>query len=241
MTFPRCRHLLAVLGAILLLLGACSGDDSNGESGDQPPPAGRDAYVTALEAELRGDASELPAGDQAPTCVAGALVDTVGIAHLEAEGISVEEFADADTLADLGVDIDSGAIDRLGERISGCIDFIQLLADTAPPGYECLVDSVDGDAMSRAFAEDLALGGGFDPSLVMFETATPACAETVFLATGLASGDLDEAQAACLADNLDDEVPLRILHTTAQGGSPSEADAGAMAQAFSACGVEPPG
>lgn len=255
MTLNPARHLLALLAAVAILLSACGDDDDSSstttstttetttsttedQSTGNETDLDRGAYVAALAGELE-DSQGLDVDDGSSSCIAGALVDAVGMDHIESEGITVEDFAAADSLVELGIEVDEASIDRLGAEIDSCVDLLQLMTNTAPAGYECLVDGIESIVLARAFAEQLSNGAEFDPSVVMFEAASPACAEEVFLATGVARGDITPEQAECVADNLDDEVPLRVLTITAQGGTPSQSDVQAMEAAFGACGAEP--
>jgi hypothetical protein len=110
------RGSLTIVIAVLLL-GACSGDDDDaapttaaqGEGGDD------DEYVEATAAALRDDTEDLDFDldrDQA-TCFATGLVDVVGVDALTEAGISPDEFAGADSFADLDVDVPDDAGTRL--------------------------------------------------------------------------------------------------------------------------------
>lgn len=251
-------RILALLFAGLLLLGACGDDDSSSSTTTTSDPVSddddststtedtspdgdsgsRDEYVAALEEEMQGVTGS--SDDDGPRCVAEALVDAVGVDYLEAEGITVDEFTQAGTLAELGVELDESAIDSMAVTIDDCVDLMQIMSETAPPGFECLLDTLESYELSRAFAEDLASGIGFDPSTLMFASATPECAKQVFLSTAIDQGGLDQTQVDCLGENLDDEVPLRILTASSQGQNPDAADTQALEEAFEACGVAAP-
>lgn len=237
------RPLFALFLALGLVLAACGddggdgGDASGGDNGGEFA-AEREAYLEALVDDIESD-EPFEGFEEAAPCLAAALIDTVGVERLIDEDIAVEEFADADSLADFDIELDDDGIAQLSAAFDDCIDLRQLMTNTAPEGFGCLVDTIDMDALSRAIAEEFATGESFDPSTLMFESATPACAEEAFLATGVSQGDITADDAECVAENLEDGVALRVLQSVAETGSPDQDAAAALEAAFTACGVSP--
>lgn len=262
------RRLIGLLAAALLLFTACGDDSSSSDSttststtiapevdeendaesgsedgtdvGGEPFPASRDEFVAALGEELEN--SSVDGGDQSgeeSACVAGALVDAVGFDLLEAENISPRQLAQGGSLISLGVEVDDAGIDRMAAALSQCLPMRQVMLDSAPPGYGCLIEESEDDVFARAMAQEFLLGASFDPMLALIDMASPSCAEEVFLATGVQRGDITTEQASCTADELEDGVAQRILAATAASTGPSPEDRAALTMAFMACGVEP--
>lgn len=253
------RYVVLLLTTAALLVGACGGDDdedattsSSSTTPEEDPeeetesidPAGVDSdrgdYERALTNELAEPASvdDIDLEGASAACTAAALIDLVGVDRLNAGGITPEQFAVADSFAELDIDLDDREVRRLGEALDVCIDFRQLLSSTAPDGYACLVDTLDESSFSQSLAVEWATGTSFDLTMLMFESAEPACAEQVFLATGVAQGDITQEHADCVATVLDDEVSYRILIASATPEGPAEADGLFLEDAFSECGVQ---
>lgn len=251
------RCLLGLLAVPVLLAGACGGDDDASTSSDSSttstepdPDEGTDTsiadgsefdpadYLAAMADYLRATSGDDTQLNENAACVAAALIEAVGVERLDAEGITAEQFAAADSIRDLGIEIGDADVDRLGEALDACIDYRQVMIATAPDGYACLVDNLDRQAVAHSFAVEFATGYPSEFTRLMFETAEPACTEQVFLAAGIAQGDLTQSQADCVADVLDDEVAHRALVAAMSEQSPAEEDRLIVDDALAQCGVE---
>lgn len=168
------RHIpaLAIAAAAVLAFSACGGDaeeaddpivtdddaetDETDESnaGDDPD---RQAYLDVAVAAFDG---QLPIDPEAVECFAGAFIDAIGVDNLVEAGVSPEELNEADSLDELGVEVEDGATDRAAENLGDCeIDYASILATVAadgeaasPEAIECLEGELDSDALDRALA-----------------------------------------------------------------------------------------
>lgn len=158
---------MAVVGAGLLVVGACGGDDGEDSGGDGGGDAQR--YVGALAPAISED-SDIPMGDEAATCVATAIVDLVGADALAEAGVSPEELADADNLADAGVEPPDDAGRRLGEEFGACdiagplrTTLVENLvsgvgAEVPPEATGCVEENLGDEALTGALGALFADG-----------------------------------------------------------------------------------
>lgn len=236
----------AVAGvAALLLLAACSDDD--GPSAEAAP------YVDALAAELAEPADEgaLVLPEEAARCFAEGVVDVLDVERLSEAGVTPAEVAEMESFVDLDVEVDDDAQGRVADAATDCFDVRGSLAESFQSvlgvDVSCLADEVDEDRVADAFAEQFTTGGSpeTDQALLddMLDEMSPACGEEIFLGGLVAQGLLDDAQQACAAEQLDDELARKALIL-----SPGEADEDEVADineainaAFAECGVAAPG
>jgi hypothetical protein len=238
----RSTHLriAALMGALTVLLVACGDDDSSADAGPYI-----DATAVALTTDEGNEDFEL--SESEAECLAEGLVATVGVEELEAAGISPEEFAAAENMAALDVEVPADAEERVAEAVQECTDIraVMSAAIAAELGDEatCVVETVDESelaaAMAKGFVSEDAEAAGVEYGENLMATAPPPCAEAVLLSTGVGQGDITEADAECIAGVLDDQVAANVIAASAAGEVPSAEDNAAIQTAFAACGLVP--
>ena len=172
------RTTAGLVAAALVVLGACGGDDG----GD----AGRDDYVDALVATMDPE-SDFPPEEDRP-CVAGAMVDAVGVESLS-EAVSPDEIAEAGTDFDpqeAGFDIGEAEAQAYYDGLGECMDvrarFVESLSEDmgmSGEDVECLDQALSDEMVRDLFVAD-TLGGEqsieSDPELTAdFTTAITPC------------------------------------------------------------------
>jgi hypothetical protein len=225
------RRSLTIVVAVLLL-GACSGDDD--DSAAQGDDGDADEYVEATAAALRDDTEDLDFDldrDQA-TCFATGLVDVVGVDALTEAGISPDEFAGADSFADLDVDVPADAGTRLAGSLVDC-DLVAPLeaamsgafsdefgVELSPDAAACLADRLDDQAVAEGWAATF-LDGSTDQIQVLLGTTAGLCPEvatTILLAS--APVMTPEAQACVSAFVEANPELVSAAFASAEGDSP---------------------
>lgn len=174
----RARGAVVVLP--LLLFAAC-GDDTDtdadidvvttttsaGEAAEPAAGADRDAYVAAVADDIGSDAGAALAEVDAK-CVAGAIVDAVGADELDAAGFTPEEFADAESFDDVGIELDSDARDRLAGALGEC-DLAESIArafsgGVSSEGFELSDEAIA--CVTEEFRSNVAFASAIVDSLV---------------------------------------------------------------------------
>jgi hypothetical protein len=242
--------LRALTGAALLLavvLAACSddsGDDASEGDGSGDDAAASDAerpYVDAFVNDITED-EEFPASDAEAECFGVRIVRLVGAAELEERGITPAEYADAESLDDLDVEVPDDAADRISAALTDCFDdltgfFREGVIAEAGDAAECVAEGLDEEQLADAFAGSFVGNGDAEEAVVRatLGSLSPACAEQLLVGAGVESGDITEEAAACIADELDDEVALRTILAGAGGDEPDPEDVDAIRTATLAC------
>jgi hypothetical protein len=250
------RLALVALAASALVTGAC-GDGGDASMTTLAPLTSADASkpVGTTETTARGISSGDYVAEVARVmstsidlefldgpslyCIAEALVDVVGVERLDAEGITPEHFAVAQSFVDLGLDVDDdeAAVERLAAAFEACGDLRRLLAAGIPEGSSCLLESMDPSLLARSFARDSLTGSTSDVLMTMFESASPACIERALIDEMKVQGELSDADAACFADVLDDEVAVRLVIASSGGEAVTREDQYRIVDAYAQCGL----
>ena len=246
---PGLMKRLLVVVAAGLLLGACGDDDDEATpattADDADGGGDDDAYVEAVVASWN-ETSELPLDERQTTCVARGLVDVVGVDALTEAGISPDEFAAADDLASLGVELPDDATAVLGAALGECdvvepLEGIVIAAfpdefgiDLPPNAATCLTDHLDDQAVVDGWAATF-----IDDSNERLQTlvsssmgACPAVATAVLIAT--APTELTPEEEACIGAFVQDNPEL-VRETLASGESPATATQELGEQMAAAC------
>lgn len=217
---------------------------------DDPATAGsRDEYVDALATGLIGD-PDFPVAEDEAECLAGSLVDAIGMETFEAAGASPSDLAAAEDFAEVGVELPADFEDRAAGAIVDCIDIPRvaregLARSTGLPteSLECVTDDIDVEALGALLATALVdttgareSGQSFGEQLVV--GLPPDCAKTFFLEVGAAGGDIDDQQRACLDENLP-AADVKALFE-AQLGTPDDIQSAvaAVRPVLVECGVD---
>ncbi|HEX5615344.1 MAG TPA: hypothetical protein VFZ83_09340 [Acidimicrobiia bacterium] len=243
---------LVCVAAGALVLGACGGDDDSRATTDAPttttaPDATAQPYVDALADELAEPTDE---GDIALTgaeseCLAVAIVDAADADFLDEEGISPYEFAAADSLSDVDVAVDADTRAALETAAVECTDMGRLLAAGFAEEVEfdagCLAEQVDEEAFAPIFVDQIVLGDDAEEpddaelARLVFESADDACLEDLFVQSIASAGEITDAQADCIAGELDDGVAREAFLAFADDAEPSAATTAALEDAVEAC------
>jgi hypothetical protein len=241
MSTPLRPGLLGVIVVLAALLAACGGDDDGGNDG-----AASDAerpYVDAIIEDVTED-EEFAATEQEAACFGLRIVRLFGADELEDRGITPEEYAEAESLSDLDLDVPEDAADQVSAALTDCYDDLsgvvgEGLAAQVGADAECLTENLDeaelADALAGRFIEENE-DSGEALARAVFADLSPACAEQLLIGGAVDDGSIPEGAADCIAGELDDGVALRILQVSIAGGTPEPKDATAFRQAASACG-----
>lgn len=179
------RRILALICIAIFGVAACS-DDSDG-GGDEG------AYIDALVGEIKdtGDAGFSVSDDDAD-CLAEQFLDVLGGAEtLEAEGITPDDLADAESPADLGLDLGDDDAAAFGSAFADCeLPLAELIVesieetsgeDVSADTQACIDENFDEDAFARLIGQGFATGEDFnqqDPeSVAVITDLLTACPE----------------------------------------------------------------
>jgi hypothetical protein len=114
---------------LVVTAAACGGDDA----------PDRQAYVDEAVKSIQ-DQEDFEVTDAEAECLAGAVVDTIGVDELDDAGVSPREFGSADSFQDLDLDLGRSTIDDMARRVNDCeIDVSGVFIDSltgALPGLE---------------------------------------------------------------------------------------------------------
>jgi hypothetical protein len=243
------RRILVVVAAGLLL-GACGDDDDEATPAttakDADGGGDADAYVEAVVASWNETSEGLPLDERQTTCVATGLVNVVGLDALTEAGISPAEFAAADDLASLGVELPDDATAVLGDALVEC-DVVEPLeglviaafpdefgVQLPPNAATCLTDHLDDQAVADGWAATFVDGSNerLQTLVVSSMGACPAVATAVLIAT--APTELTPEAEACIGAFVQDNPEL-VMETLASGESPATATQELGEQMAAAC------
>lgn len=167
-TARRCIGAAVVL--LLVGLGACGGDDDDAAT-TVDVPADRDAYVAEAVAAMG-----LP-DDGASQCLAGTVVDAIGMERIVEAGLTPDAFARATSFEEMDVTVDDVEPDALRTTLSGCGDLVALFVRDAPDAAaEACVRGVMTDELVAESMVDELTGGEPSPELTAAFGASAACA-----------------------------------------------------------------
>lgn len=172
------RHVLGIVAATLLVV-ACGGDgdgDGDGEAsgtsttGPDSATGGEagdaDDYVAAMTDSMAEDIDDR----QTASCMATAIVDLVGEDALQEAQVSPSELADADSLADVDVEVPDDGATRLAGDLADCdvtdmaVDALlqeigaQIEGGLPEDATECFREAIDNQDAPQAVAEGFVEG-----------------------------------------------------------------------------------
>ena len=199
------------LAGFLLLTGACN-DDDGGDGGSSSSTGGdAESYVKETAKTLRE--GEGPEGIKEPgaTCIATALVDVADASKLKDAEVTPQEFADADDLSSLDIEIADTAAADLSAQLTDC-DMAQVFetglvdAFTSDTDSEltsgaatCLTDALDDDEVVSALAE-IFVDGDSPAFEQLFGPAFSECPDAMTeILVASAGPDLSPEAKDCLA------------------------------------------
>lgn len=231
--------MFAALTLTVAVLAAC-GNDS--ETDAQP-------YVDALSDQL-ATIQDFQLEDDDADCLAADMVDLIGAENLEDAGISPEDLARSGDLSSLDVELPDDTEERLTSAFDECVDLGELVADQLALQYgipsgtlDCIAEENDDKQLASllapllldADADATEQGEEFGNELLLGLSAD--CSQTIFLESGVAAGEIDEEQRACLEEDLEPGLAKQILAegNDPQGGDPEVLEA--AQSALQACGV----
>jgi hypothetical protein len=208
------RRILMILAAGLML-GACAdeGDDTRSTT-EQDEGGESEEYIEATAAALREDEEGPTLDEEQATCLATGMVDLVGVDALREAGISPEELTDAESFADLDVEVPDDATERMTDTFVDC-ELVELLegvmtdsfveefgADVRPDATACLADRMDDQAVAEAFAASFVGGSGSQEQIAaVVGSSVGACPEVASLIIlSEAPDDLSPDAEACVRD-----------------------------------------
>jgi len=195
-----------------LLLGACGGDDDDAATTTTAQDEGgkADEYVEATTAALSEESDGPQLDETQASCFASEMVDLAGADALSEAGISPDEFANADSFADLEVDLPDDAQTRLSDALVQCelVESLQgLMASEfisefgvalSPDAETCLADSFEDQAVADGWAATFLDGSTDDIETQMAASAgsCPELASEIILSQ--APTDLSPEAEACI-------------------------------------------
>jgi hypothetical protein len=198
-----------VLAGCVLVTAACGGSGGSSASDDEKP------YVDAMAKSMVDD-KDVQATQKEADCFAPRIVAAVGVAKLKAAKVSPREFAEAESLKDLGVTISRENEAEVGDAFGDCISAKTLeglsggdFKDLPPECTDTFSPKSLGPIVAIVFTrgED-AVGSD---SLAQLITHDPACAEAALIKGVVDDGTLTKAQGECVKDKLDDGDAVAIM------------------------------
>src|SRR4029453_825168 len=172
-------------GVAGLLREACGGDDDDAATTTTAQDEGgkADEYVEATTAALTEESDGPQLDETQASCFASEMVDLAGADALSEAGISPDEFANADSFADLDVDLPDDAQTRLSDALVQCelveslqglmaSEFISEFGGELSPGGEAgLADSFEDQAVADGWAATFLDGSTDDIETQMAASA----------------------------------------------------------------------
>jgi hypothetical protein len=246
---PGLMRRILVVVAVGLLLGACGDDDDEVTRATTAEDAGggdADAYVEAVVASWNETGEGPPLDAMQTTCVATGLVNVVGVDALTEAGISPDEFAAADDLASLSVELPDDATAVLGAALGEC-DVVEALegvviaafpdefgVELPPDAATCLTDDLDDQAVADGWAATFIDGSDERLQRLVSSSlgACPALATAVLIAT--APTELTPEAEACIGAFVQGNPEL-VMETFASGEGPATATQELGEQMAAAC------
>jgi hypothetical protein len=164
------RRVGAAAVLLSVVLGACGDDD---EPSTADVPAERDAYVSEAVAAMG-----LP-DDESSQCLAGTVVDAIGMQRIVDAELTPEAFARATSFAEMDVVVDDVEPTDLQTSLAGCGDLVALFVRDAPDAEaEACIRGVMTDELVAESMVDELTGGAAGAELTAALDATFACART---------------------------------------------------------------
>ncbi len=186
------RRIVAVIVGVVLVLAACGGDSDGGSDGD--------AYIDALVDEIKDtEEAGFSVSDDDADCLAEKFLDVLGGPEaLEAEGITPDDLAEAESPADLGLELGDDDAAAFGSAFADCelpladliVESIEesLGSDVSAETQACIDENFDEDAFARLIGQGFATGEDFDQqdpeSVAVITDLLTACPELANLGGG---------------------------------------------------------
>lgn len=156
---------MLVIGALVLAAG-CSSGGGSGEGDEAKDPLegdGRGAYVAAFEVASEPVTEEVA---EETTCVAGAVVDGVGVEELRGVAtpreIAAAATGEGNSLQALGVDVDGERADAIFRGVKECGDlgemFVRNMGEMVGPAIECFQAKLDDELLREIVMTQLVEG-----------------------------------------------------------------------------------
>jgi hypothetical protein len=243
MRTPLRAGVVALFVLLPVMLVACGDDDDDGGGGGGGDSASEveQPYVDVFVEDMTGNEA-FAATEGEAECFGLRLVRVFGAEELRDQGVSPDEFIQSEAFADLDVDVPDDARDQVRSAFTECFDdlagtFGGAFGAEAGVDAHCLTDNVDEDELAGAVA-DLVLEGDADAlEEALLEDVSPECAEELLISRAVEDGTIPEEDAPCIANELDDEVSLRIFQLGFTGEEPGSIDAAALEEAFITCAI----
>jgi hypothetical protein len=219
------------VGALLAV--SCSDDDSGGQSADTTTPATGDdtelpedaqPYIDAVRDDTMNpeEAGDMALPEEEATCMAERAVAVVGMDAITESGATPQEFAEANQLSEIGIDLSDEQVEQFEHVLRDCLPAATLEDAFATalgvPDSNACDGAFDSDSFFRSSALSLrASDDAADEAIAEFFDEIPdACAELALL------GGVGESLAVdrdCLADELDDSVSHNALVASVEHGN----------------------
>jgi hypothetical protein len=213
---------------LIALVAAACGD----EKSTDPQP-----WVDALSEEIQSDES-IQLAPAAADCVAKATVAAIGADELEAGDVTPRELAAAESVADLGIEVDEAQVEEdLASELHTCelgAPFAAVLSAQEgfaldPDSSACLADALDEDPeFASAFAKAFVSGedegqAGVEAAVSSAIVACPDIVTGLFV-TGIEQelGKPLSAEALACVEQAMAARPASDLEVIVQGGAPAE-------------------
>jgi hypothetical protein len=203
------RAVLVAVAVVGIVFGAaCGSSSTTSESSGEAKP-----YVDALIKAMTHSESDSgpPLTKSEARCLAPKVVDEVGVAAIKKAGATPSQFADADSMSDVKIEVDDDASSKLADDFTDCLDDPAFAASFSQAFGLDEVPNACGDFFDiETWAEPMvkAFIGPSDKSDKAFNdvmvSAPGACAEVMLLQGLSQAGDIKTAQIDCVASKLDD-------------------------------------
>jgi hypothetical protein len=230
-----------------LLLGACGGDDDDAATTTTAQDEGgkADEYVEATTAALTEESDGPQLDETQASCFASEMVDLAGADALSEAGISPDEFANADSFADLDVDLPEDARARMSDALVECEvveslrglmagEFIdEFGVELSPDAETCLADSFEEQAVADGWAATF-LDGSTDEIQTLMAASAGTCPELASeIILSQAPTELTPEAEACVRTFV--EANSQVVSDAFASGGDSAATQQLGAQMAAAC------
>ena len=199
-------RILACVAALSFVLAACGGDDGGSDPAAEP-------YIEAAAASIQADnEGGFAVDDETATCIARAVVDSLGVEAFEEAEVTPEDVEAAEEFSELGIEVDEEMVASIGEKLGGCpladvllAGMTSQLGDLSDEDAECLASNMDNAEIGESMAQGI-LGeqDGQEAAAPIFEAMgeCPNALGAVILQSieDNTGSPVDEETAACIQD-----------------------------------------
>jgi hypothetical protein len=225
-------RVAVLLVGVALLAVSCSDDDS-GESADTTSataapevelPADAQPFVDAVveDAMNPDEPTDIALPEDEARCLGERAVAIVGMDAIDESGATPEEFAEAEQLIDVDIELSDTQVDEFEAAFRTCISAATLeesfTAAFGSPGSDACAGAFDSDAFYRSSALSLRADDEAAEQAIgdWFAEIPDACAELALL-SGV--GESLAVDRDCLAEELDDAVSHETLIASVEHGN----------------------